>query len=1018
MHDTTHLIQTRVERFLVERLRPALYRETAAVGLEAWEVEDEPVPFAVARVQQYRPIAAGDAWGRPWGTVWLRVSGTVPQHWVDDNASTELLVDLGYTTRMPGFQAEGQAYDADGVIIKALEPLNQHVPLTAAAGQTVELYIEAAGNPDLWQGYKFEPNPLGDKATAGTAPIYRLGDVVLARRDEVVAELIADVEALYGLHQVLDAHSPRRAEILHALDAAIDAIDPHDVRSTAVAGRSVLAPVLSQPAQASAHRVHAVGHAHIDSAWLWPVRETVRKVARTFSNVMALMDEDDTVTFAASSAQQYAWLKQSQPALFERLRGYVASGRFVPTGGMWVESDTNMPGGEALARQFIEGKRFFLEEFGIEPTDAWLPDSFGYSAALPQIVVAAGSEWLLTQKMTWNETNRMPHDTFWWEGIDGTRLFTHFPPVATYNSDLSAKDLARAEREFSEKGHANTSLVPFGYGNGGGGPTREMVAAARRTASLEGSPTVTMSTPDAFYRAALAEYPEAPVWAGEMYLELHRGTYTSQARTKRGNRRSEHLLREAELWATHATLVAGAPYPADRLRAAWQSVLTLQFHDILPGSSIAWVHHEAEATYAAVAAELERIIDDALGVILGSGELPIVVNAGPYALAGAPALGAVVAGEATPQRPVVVERHDGSITLTNAWVCLVIDAAGRILSVRDLTSDREVVPPGAAVNELQLCRDTPDTWDAWDISEHYRRSIEVLTSVDTIEIIRADADRAEVRIVRTFGQSHLEQVVSLDASSPTIDIETTVDWHERQKLLKLAFPVDLVSDRAASEIQFGHVHRPTHVNTSWDSARFETVAHRWVHVGEPDFGVAIANDATYGHDITRTRHGDRPTTTVRLSLLRAPLFPDPEADQGQHRMRVALRVGASIPDAVHEGYRLNVPLRHRRGRVGAPPIVTIDHDAVVVEAIKLADDGSADLIVRLYEAHGIRARARLTALIEVDSVAECDLLERPLAPTGAVALEGQAVRLDLRPFQLVTVRVRAAAQGANAQVSA
>lgn len=1019
MHDTTHLIQTRVERFLVERLRPALYRETAAVDLEAWEVEDEPVPFAVARAQQYRPIATGDPWGRPWGTVWLRVSGTIPQHWVDDDASTELLVDLGYTTRMPGFQAEGQAYDADGVIIKALEPLNQYVPLTAAAGQTVELYIEAAGNPDLWQGYKFEPNPLGDKATAGTAPIYRLGAVVLARRDAVVAELIADIEALYGLHQVLDAHSPRRAEILQALDAAIDAIDPHNVRSTAHAGRAVLAPALSRPANASAHRVHAVGHAHIDSAWLWPVRETVRKVARTFSNVMALMDEDNEVTFAASSAQQYAWLKQSQPALFERLRGYVASERFVPTGGMWVECDTNLPGGEALARQFVEGKRLFLEEFGLEPTDAWLPDSFGYSAALPQIVVAAGSQWMLTQKMTWNETNRMPHDTFWWEGIDGTRLFTHFPPVATYNSDLSATDLARAEREFSEKGRANTSLVPFGYGNGGGGPTREMVAAARRTASLEGSPTVTMSTPDAFYRAALAEYPEAPVWSGELYLELHRGTYTSQARTKRGNRRSEHLLREAELWAAHATVVAGAPYPAERLRAAWQSVLTLQFHDILPGSSIAWVHHEAEATYAAVEAELESIIDDALALLLGSGEHPIAVNAGPYALAGAPALGAVVVDEAETRHPVSVQNGDGSIALANAHVRLVIDQAGRIVSVRDLASDREVVPPGAAVNELQICRDTPDTWDAWDISEHYRRSIEVLTAVDTLEVMRADAARAEVRVVRSFGQSRLEQVISLDADSPTIDIETTIEWHERQKLLKLAFPLDLVADRAASEIQFGHVYRPTHVNTSWDSARFETVAHRWVHVGEPDFGVAIANDSTYGHDITRTRHGDRPTTTVRLSLLRAPLFPDPEADQGEHRMRVSLRVGAPIADAVREGYRLNVPLRHRRGAAGIEPLVAIDHDALVVEAVKLADDGSGDLIVRLYEAQGIRARGRLTTSFALSTATECDLLERLVPATAAARFDDRAVQLDLRPFQLVTLRLRAeSAQRAGNEVTA
>jgi alpha-mannosidase len=400
-------------------------------------------------------------------------------------------------------------------------------------------------------------------------------------------------------------------------------MDPHDVAGTAAAGRAALADVLSRPATASAHRITAVGHAHIDSAWLWPVRETIRKCARTFSNVLQLMDEDPHLTFACSSAQQYAWMKQYYPQLFERIRQRVADGRFLPVGGMWVESDTNLPSGESMARQLIAGKGFFLREFGIDPQEVWLPDSFGYSGSLPQIVAAAGSRYFLTQKLSWNETNTFPHSTFLWEGIDGTRILTHFPPVNTYNSDLSAAQLALAERNYAEKGAANSSLVPFGYGDGGGGPTREMLAAADITASLEGSPRVEIDSPQHFFERAEAEYPNPPVWSGELYLEFHRGTYTSQARTKRGNRRSESLLREAELWAATASIRTGFEYPYDRLAELWQTVLLQQFHDILPGSSIAWVYRVAEAEYARVEGELERIIADATTALAASVSFPV-----------------------------------------------------------------------------------------------------------------------------------------------------------------------------------------------------------------------------------------------------------------------------------------------------------------------------------------------------------------------------------------------------------
>ena len=438
------------------------------------------------------PQEPGAAWGKPWGTKWLRLQGDVPESWgTGPDTTVEIVVDLGFTTETPGFQCEGIAWRPDGTIIKAISPRNQYIPLKLlGSGMAVDFYVEAAANPDVAQGWTFAATPYGDKATAGTAPQYRLGSIAIAELNQTVWELQQDIWTLAGLMHELPMEQPRRHEILRALERMMDVMDPDNVAGTAAAGREVLAEVLARPAYASAHQLVATGHAHIDSAWLWPVRETIRKCARTFSNVVALMDEDPDFVFSCSSAQQLAWMKEFYPELFGRIREKVKAGQFVPVGGMWVESDTNMPGGEAMARQFVEGKSFFLDEFGVECREAWLPDSFGYSAALPQIVKSAGSRWFLTQKISWNQVNRMPHHTFNWEGIDGTRLFTHFPPVDTYNSELSGRELAHAERNYRDHGRGTTSLVPFGYGDGGGGPTREMLAAAHRTADLEGSPKV------------------------------------------------------------------------------------------------------------------------------------------------------------------------------------------------------------------------------------------------------------------------------------------------------------------------------------------------------------------------------------------------------------------------------------------------------------------------------------------------------------------------------------------------
>jgi alpha-mannosidase len=1007
LHDDRRITEVRLDRFVRERILPAVYTRSVPLTLSSWDVPDEPVTVMEALRHDFVPQEPGAAWGKPWATKWLRLQGDVPESWgTEPDTAVEIVVDLGFTTEIPGFQCEGIAWRPDGTIIKAISPRNQYIPLKLlGSGMAVDFYVEAAANPDVAQGWTFAATPYGDKATAGTAPQYRLGTIAIAELNQTVWELQQDIWTLAGLMHELPMEQPRRHEILRALERMMDAMDPDDVGGTAAVGRRALAEVLSRPAYASAHQLVATGHAHIDSAWLWPVRETIRKCARTFSNVVALMDEDPDFVFSCSSAQQMAWMKEFYPELFGRIREKVKAGQFVPVGGMWVESDTNMPGGEAMARQFIEGKSFFLNEFGIDCLEAWLPDSFGYSAALPQIVRAAGSRWFLTQKISWNQINRMPHHTFNWEGIDGTRLFTHFPPVDTYNSELSGRDLAHAERNYRDHGRGNTSLVPFGYGDGGGGPTREMLAAAHRTRDLEGSPKVRVGSAESFFTQAEEEYTALPVWVGEMYLELHRGTYTSQARTKRGNRRSEHLLREAELWCATAAVRTGGSfsYPAAEFKRLWRLVLLQQFHDILPGSSIAWVHQDAERNYAAISAGLEALIAHAAAALLGEGTSEFLLNAAPHSRDGVPALGAgerLAAGQ-----PVKATEADGGFVLDNGVIRAVLDASGLITSLMDYASGREAIAPGQRGNLLELHRDTPNEWDAWDIDEFYRRNVTPLGDAEAVRLV-TDGESAVVVVERVAHSSPVTQRITLSPGSDSLAIITDVDWQESEKLLKLGFALDVRADRSASETQFGHVFRPTHVNTSWEAAKFEICAHRWIHVAEPGYGVAVSNSSTYGHDVTRSIRQDDggTTTTVRLSLLRAPKFPDSAADRGHHELTVTIRPGAGIAEAVEEGYRTNLAPRIVRGGKPVEPLFTVGNTGLVIEAVKLAEDGSGDVIVRLYESLGQRSAGPLTANFPVREAYATDLLERPVEAHGVTPDGPGSVLLALRPFQLVTLR--------------
>ncbi|MHC5705061.1 alpha-mannosidase [Streptomyces tirandamycinicus] len=1039
MHDERRRIEQRVARVLEQRVRPVIHPESVPLTVAAWQVPDEPVPFEEAREAAYEPFATGTAWGPPWGTTWFRVAGEVPAAWA--GRRVEAWFDLGFTGGWPGNQAEALVHLPDGTPVKAVNPQNQYVPIAspAAGGERVAFLIEAASNPDILKDHFRSPTPMGDKRTAGSAPLYTFARADLAVLDEDVWHLSLDLQVLQELMLELGEHEPRRHEIMYTLERALDVLDLDDVPGTAAGARGVLAEALARPAHASAHTLSAVGHAHIDTAWLWPIRETERKAARTFANVLSLAGEYPELVFACSQAQQYAWVRDNRPQVWAGIKEAVANGQWAPVGGMWVEADGNLPGGEALARQLVHGKRFFLDEFGIETHGVWLPDSFGYTAAYPQIAKLAGMSWFLTQKLSWNQTNRLPHHTFWWEGIDGSRIFTHFPPVDTYNAVLSGREVAHAVRNYADKGLGTRSLAPFGHGDGGGGPTREMLERARRLADLEGSAKVVVEHPDAFFEAAREEYAgraDAPVWSGELYLELHRATYTSQARTKQGNRRSEHALREAELWATTAALhVPGYAYPHGELDRLWKTVLLHQFHDILPGSSIAWVHREAEAEYARVAKELEALTAQALEAVSGAGRVePWVYNAGPRDRAevvrvpplladvldpGLPRLSdgsapvavkvpACGSARVVPQAPAHPPVRVTNRALDNGLVRVELADDGTFGSVRDLVAGREVLAPGGKGNLLRLHGDLPNHWDAWDLDRHYLHRYTDLLEGATIRIADDSPLLGALRVERTFGRgSRIVQTVTVRCGSRRVDVVTEIDWHETEKILKAAFPVDVHAERSTAEIQFGHVHRPTHTNTSWEAARFEVYGHRWVHIGENGYGVAILNDSSYGHDVSRTTRAEDggTTTTVRLSLVRAPRIPDPRADQGPHRFTYALLPGATVEDAVAEGYALNLPLRIGPGGAGVPPVVTTDGPAAVVEAVKLADDGSGDVVVRLYESLGGRTATVLRPGFPAAGAVLADLLERPLEGPPLVVEDG-GVPLALRPFQIVTVRLR------------
>src|SRR5829696_847511 len=942
----------------------------------------------------YRPAEVGEAFGPQWATYWFRLAATVPEAWA--GRPVELVWDSG---------CEATLY-RDGLPVQGLVKGGGYDRTTAPLGSPsgrVELELEMACNdlmglPDpfprrrdrtgrTWQ------EPTDDRSLrAGRVPA-RLARAGLALRDPEAWELYWDHEALRQLCEQPGLEPAWAGRLLAELDRFARTWVAGD-RATWPEARAILGDLLAHRNAGSAHDVTAIGHAHIDTAWLWPLAETRRKIVRSWSSQLALMDRYPEHRFAASSAQHYAWFEQDAPGLYERLVTRVREGRWEVVGGSWVEPDLNLSPGEALVRQLLYGQRDLQERFGARCREFWTPDTFGYNGQVPQILRGAGIDRFLTQKLSWNQFTQPPHHSFRWAGIDGSEVLVHMPPADTYNAALTVAELRASAARFKDHDRTAASMLVFGHGDGGGGPTAGMLERARRTGDLQSVPRVQLAPTAEFFDRLEEDLGDPRAIVGELYFEYHRGTYTSQARTKRGNREGERRLGEAEAAAALAHRLGRAPYPAEELCALWETLLTCQFHDILPGSSIREVYEDAERDLAEVAAGATELRDTALAA-LGEGE-PAPLNLTPFPReeiverdGGLHAVRAPAHGFGELVESADPVELDG-LTLANGHLRATLDEQGRLVSL--LHDSREAL--AAPANVFELSDDRPVAYDAWEIEPYADDTRRALPGALAHRVHTQTQERVELLFEHRIGErSELQQIVRLDAGARRLEFRSRIVWRERHALLQVAFPLAARSPRATYEMQFGVAERPTHANTQADAAQFEVPAHRFGDLSEHGFGVALLTPDTHGMSC----HG----STLRLSLLRAPTDPDPEADQGAHEIRYAIlphRGGWQDADVLGQSRTFAEPLI---AASGAGAFAAVDDPALVLDTIKRAEDSDV-LILRLYEAHGGRGTARLKLGVPFSRACLADLLEDE--GEELQVLDGE-VELAYRPWQILTVAV-------------
>jgi alpha-mannosidase len=882
-------------------------------------------------------------------------------------------------------------------------------------------------------------------------------------RNERVEKLYYDFLTPLEVATRLPQNDARRHAITNLVEAGLRAMDRRgmpDDKSLA-AGEKIAAQIYALEDFEKQPIVSAVGHTHLDVGWLWRVTHTRDKTGRSFATVLKLMEEYPDFVFMYNQSVLFNFLKTDHPDLWARLKQRVKSHQFEIEGAMWVEPDVNIVSGESLVRQIMRGRRFHMEEFGVTPKVVWLPDTFGYSANLPQVMERSGLEYFVTSKLSWNDTDRHPYDTFFWKGIDGTttkaqlittQKFDSERIYTTYNSDLSVSEVMGAWKRYEPKSVYDEVLVCYGFGDGGGGPTRAMIERGMRLEKgIPGAPKVRLEgiVPflDRLGERMAEDAARFPVWNGELYLQYHRGTLTTVAKNKANNRRAERTLRELEFLASLATL-AGQAYPKAQLNEFWELVLINQFHDILPGTSIAEVYVDSDSEYGTLfstlasangpwhsaaraasrikAGELKlinfvghsrgalvRVPGAAEGGLASGGAtnaLQKLVGAGGETVLAAPvadlpslgwASAAVVDAAPAPKTSLSVSKK----RLENALIKVSFDTKGEITSIIDKASGREVIKQGETGNRLVAYEDKPLNWDAWDIDHYFHeQSWPLADQTAKIEVVETGPWRAALRVERSYQKSKFVQIISLEEGARQLEFDSFIDWQERQTVIKALFPFDLNVSEIRSEIQFGHVKRATHRNTSWDRARFEASMHRWVDISEPDFGAAILNDCKYGYDAVEQ--------LIRITLVRGSTHPHPEADLGEHRFKYALFIhgGTADLEQVHlAAERFNNPVsvigdtskRSGPGSGAAFSFATTDSDCVTLETLKQAEDGKG-LILRVFEHSNRRVTTKLTFGLPVKSVAAVNLMEEGSTP---VALDGNAVTLNLRPFEITTLRI-------------
>lgn len=957
----------------LDALRSKVYTPLSRLEVQ-FAPSEEPVPWEEHETLPYRPLPKNGRWAeKVFGCAWFRITGRVPKAAAGRHVVAH--IDIG---------GEGLVYWRQGekLPIGAVTLDTSYIDrLQACCAKT----LVEVGNPvqggekiawDVDAGFNgYYNHPVG-RGYFKTAELWTVDEAWLSY--------------YYDYLTVASAMSaekdPRRKAALNAvLDASFEAKE-----DSPQAGQAALQPVLEGMPDTGL-TFTAVGHSHLDLAWLWPLRETRRKAVRTFTHQIANMTRYPQYIYGASQPQQFQFIKESHPGLYRQLQEFARQGQLECQGGMWVEADCNLPSGEALVRQLLWGKDFFRREFGQEMDVCWLPDVFGYNGNLPQILKKSGIPYFMTIKLSWNEHNRFPNRSFVWEGIDGSRVLTHMPPAETYNAAASPACAAFAREHYPERRETGMALMLYGIGDGGGGPSEAHIEMAQRQTRLEGGPVVRFGTAKDFFHGLEKRKDALPLHRGELYLEKHQGTYTTQARNKRMNRRCEFGLQNLEALCVWAGL-KGRPYPYEMLEELWKQVLLLQFHDILPGSSIQRVYTESRQTYARIEEVLTREQEAALrwlkpepGAVSAFNPTSFprkvfVKREGTWLTGDLPSYGT---GLLEPWQGTAEPVGD---CLDNGLVRVRFSPEGHICSLLDLSSGREYA--GEYLNRLTLYEDPYLYYNAWDIDwEYYKLPFTVLTACET-ETFR-DGPVQIHRAVYRHADTEIVQDVMLYPDSPAVYCKTRCRWQERLRMLRADFAPAVWSDQVTCEIQFGAYRRSTREDTPQEKAQYEICAHKYVDVSDGVRGLSLLNDCKYGH---RAKNG-----RISLNLLRSPVFPDPEADRGEHSFTYALlpHEGACGWQTVAQGYHLNQPPLVAEGALPLWSMAATTRENVVIDTIKGAQDGQG-IVLRLYEAVG---QATVTALNLgfPCRLVECDLMENPI---GTVDTE----KLTFSPFEIKTLK--------------